>query len=41
MDEAIRIDDVNPVGVYLFTHALATYHLIHVMYLGNLQAEAQ
>ena len=37
---AIRIDDVNPAGVYFFTHALATYRPVHVMYLGNLQAEA-
>ena len=37
---AIRIDDVNPAGVYLFTHTLATYHHVHVVYLGNLQAEA-
>ena len=39
-DPAIRIDHVNPAGVYFFTHALATYRHIHVMYLGNLQAEA-
>src|SRR3954469_13259410 len=39
-DTAIRIDDVNPAGVYFFTHALATYHHLHVVYLGNLQAEA-
>ena len=37
---AIRIDDVNPAGVYFFTHALATYRPVHVMYLGNLQVEA-
>src|SRR3954467_8993556 len=37
---AIRIDNDNPAGVYFFTHALATYHPVHVMYLGNLQAEA-
>ena len=37
---AIRIDNVDPAGVYFFTHALATYHHVHVMYLGNLQAEA-
>ena len=37
---AIRIDIVNPAGVYFFTHALATYRHVHVMYLGNLQAEA-
>ena len=36
-DAAIRIDDVNPTGVYFFTHALATYRPVHVMYLGNLQ----
>ena len=39
-DTAIRIDDVNPAGVYFFTHALATYHHVHIVYLGNLQAEA-
>src|SRR3954466_15969400 len=37
---AIRIDNDNPAGVYFFTHALATYRPIHIMYLGNLQAEA-
>ena len=37
---AIRIDNDNPTGVYFFTHALATYRPVHVMYLGNLQAEA-
>ena len=37
---AIRIVIVNPAGVYFFTHALATYRPVHVMYLGNLQAEA-
>ena len=37
---AIRIDNDNPAGVYFFTHALATYHPVHVMYLSNLQAEA-
>ena len=37
---AIRIDNDNPAGVYFFTHALATYRHVHVMYLGNLQAEA-
>ena len=37
---AIRIDNDNPAGVYFFTHALATYRPVHVMYLGNLQAEA-
>ena len=37
---AIRIDNDNPAGVYVFTHALATYHHVHVVYLGNLQAEA-
>ena len=36
---AIRIDNDNPAGVYFFTHALATYRPVHVMYLGNLQAE--
>src|SRR4051812_2589595 len=30
----------NPAGLYFFTHALATYHHVHVVYLGNLQAEA-
>src|SRR6266496_2862189 len=39
-EAAIRIDDVNPAGVYFFTHALATYRHVHVMYLGNLQAKA-
>src|SRR5512141_3418929 len=34
---AIRIDNVNPAGVYSFTHDPTTYHHIHVMYLGNLQ----
>ena len=37
---AIRIDNDNPAGVYFLTHAPTTYHHIHVMYLGNLQAEA-
>ena len=37
---AIRIDNENPARVYFFTHALATYRPVHVMYLGNLQAEA-
>ena len=37
---AIRIDNDNPAGVYFFTHAPATYLPVHVMYLGNLQAEA-
>ena len=37
---AIRIDNDNPGGVYFFTHALATYRPVHVMYLDNLQAEA-
>ena len=37
---AIRIDNDNPAGVYFFTHALATYHHVHIVYLGNLQAEA-
>src|SRR4051812_47095630 len=31
---AIRIDNDNPAGVYFFSHALATYHHVHVMYLG-------
>ena len=39
-DTAIRIDIYNPEGVYFFRHALATYHHVHVVYLGNLQAEA-
>ena len=39
-DTTIRIDDVNPAGVYFFTHALATYHHVHVVYLINLKAEA-
>ena len=30
----------NPTGEYFFTHALATYHHVHVVYLGNLQEEA-
>ena len=38
---AIRIDNDNPAGVYFFTHALATYRPVRVMYLGNLQAEAE
>ena len=29
---AIRIDDVNPVGVYFFTHAPTTYRHLHDMY---------
>ena len=29
---AIRIDDVNPAGVYFFTHALTTYRRLHDMY---------
>ena len=37
---AIRIDNVDPAGVYFFTHALATYSPVHAMYLGNLQAES-
>ena len=37
---AIRIDNDNPAGVYFLTHALATYRPVHVMYLGNLEAEA-
>ena len=40
VNAAIRIDH-NPVGVYFFTHALATYRHVHVMHLDNLQAEAQ
>ena len=32
MDAAIRIDDVNPVGVYFFTHALTTYRRLHDVY---------
>ena len=32
MDTAIRIDHINPVGVYLFTHALTTYRRLHNMY---------
>ena len=32
MDAAIRIDDVNPAGVYFFTHALTTYRHLHDMY---------
>ena len=31
-DTAIRIDDVNPAGVYFFTHALTTYRRLHDMY---------
>ena len=31
-DTAIRIDDVNPAGVYFFTHALTTYRHVHDMY---------
>ena len=38
---AIRIDNVDPVGVYFVTQALATYSPVHVMYLGSLQAEAE
>jgi hypothetical protein len=37
---AIRIDIVNPAGVYFFTHTPTTYRHVHVMSLGNLQAEA-
>ena len=37
---AIRIDNVDPAVVYFFTHALATYSPVHVMYLGNLLAES-
>ena len=29
---AIRIDDVNPAGVYFDTHALTTYRRLHDMY---------
>ena len=36
----LLIDHVNPARVYFFTHALSTYRHVHVMYLGNLQAEA-
>ena len=32
MDAAIQIDDVNPAGVYFFTHALTTYRHLHDMY---------
>ena len=31
-DTAIRIDDVNPAGVYFFTHTLTTYRRLHDMY---------
>ena len=31
-DTAIRIDNVNPAGVYFFTHALTTYRRLHDMY---------
>ena len=31
-DTAIRIDDVNPAGVYFFIHALTTYRRLHDMY---------
>ena len=31
-DTAIRIYDVNPAGVYFFTHALTTYRRLHDMY---------
>ena len=31
-DAAIRIDDVNPAGVYFFIHALTTYRRLHDMY---------
>ena len=37
---AIRIDNDNPAEVYFFTHALATYRPVHIVYLGNLQAKA-
>ena len=37
---AIRIDNDNPAGVDFFTHALTTYHHVHIVYLGNLQVEA-
>ena len=36
---AIRIDNVNPAGVYFFTHTLTTYRHVHIMHLDNLQAE--
>ena len=29
---AIRIDDVNPAGVYFFIHALTSYRRLHDMY---------
>ena len=32
MDAVIRIDDVNPAGVYFFTHALTNYRHLHDMY---------
>ena len=32
MDAAIRIDDVNPAGVYFFIHPLTTYRRLHDMY---------
>ena len=31
-DTAIRIDNVNPAGVYFLTHALTTYRHLHDMY---------
>ena len=31
-DTAIRIDHINPAGVYFFTHALTTYRRLHDMY---------
>ena len=32
---AIRIDNDNPVGVYLFTHAPTTYRRLNDMYLAT------
>ena len=32
VNTAIRIDNVNPTGVYFFTHALTTYPRLHDMY---------
>ena len=31
-DTAIRIDHINPAGVYFVTHALTTYRRLHDMY---------
>ena len=39
MDTAIRIDDVNPAGVYFFTHALTTYRWLHDMYSATFKRE--